>query len=744
MSSVQPPSPYVPPQGQTTAAPVEGDAVPADITKLPSTLNTTDRAITLRGEVQAVNQDGTVRIATPRGPIEVKLPEPVPQRGQSVEVQIPAGSPPRTATVTIPQQAQPQPLPPSAPLPNTPIPSPAQSLPNAPVPQTPPPVAGTPQQPQTAPQPPQVPTQHTPPIDEIIPAPRPNTNAQPPAAPQHGQPQANTEQPAQPQLSPQGLLNFLKNAASALMKSPVANTEEPAPQPGASTVAAQSQTAPQQQRPLQIGQMLRLTMLPLAQSLGTPTPLAATPNMALPSLTSSLPAGNQPTRTLILLPQSAQQSAQIPSLQHIQNLVTAPGTALTAPQGASIPGNVNPLARLLNPTLPATMTLHITPITPAPAAAVSAHIPVLNAAAQIPAPPDATPHHPIIAARPGIQIPALTQPMDVRVTAMLPTAPNVAIQSPAMATLLHGAPANPVMFARVTAQTPQGFPVVELPTFTTAPDGTQKPATTMMVLQFPARAIPPATVLRLDVLPMAPNAASAPATSFSALSSMAESVTWDALDDVVKSTGAQAPGQAANALQAALPKPGAAAFTAPVMMMAAALKSGDIAAWLGEKGLDLIRTSRRTDALARISNDFSVTKTKLDEPVQPADWKSLSLPMIYGQEVGRIQLYYRSFTGNEGEGHQGAKKNGTRFVMDLSLNRMGPMQIDGFSVGNRLDITLRSERSLSPGMREEMRARYSNAVNGIGFAGELNFNADPNHKGWVVMDDASRLQGARA
>lgn len=72
--------------------------------------------------------------------------------------------------------------------------------------------------------------------------------------------------------------------------------------------------------------------------------------------------------------------------------------------------------------------------------------------------------------------------------------------------------------------------------------------------------------------------------------------------------------------------------------------------------------------------------------------------------------------------------------MDLALTRMGSMQIDGFSVGKKLDVTLRSEHSLSPAMRETMRARYHGAVSGIGFAGELNFSAAGDHRDWVVTD----------
>lgn len=313
------------------------------------------------------------------------------------------------------------------------------------------------------------------------------------------------------------------------------------------------------------------------------------------------------------------------------------------------------------------------------------------------------------------------------------------LQSPALAPLLQGTPNTPAIFAQVAGQTPQGLPVVEMPTFTIAPDGTPKPASALMVLQFPAKGLAPAAILKMDVLQQ-PQTLVPAAT----MARAGETFAWDALDDIFRALPREQGQAALQAVQAAIPKPGGVAFTAPVMMLASALRGGDITAWLGEKGLEAIRGVKRADVLARISSDFSANARRADDAAAPqGDWKSLALPMLYGQEVSRIQLYYRSFNQDAEGGMQG-KKTGTRFVMDLSLTRMGPMQIDGFSVGNKLDVTLRSEHPLSAPMRDAMRARYHEAVSGIGFNGELNFNSSADHKGWIVIDNPSQSQQASA
>jgi hypothetical protein len=177
-------------------------------------------------------------------------------------------------------------------------------------------------------------------------------------------------------------------------------------------------------------------------------------------------------------------------------------------------------------------------------------------------------------------------------------------------------------------------------------------------------------------------------------------------------------------------------------MFVAAMRGGDVTGWMGEKGVEIIKSSRRAEAFARIAGDFIANARRADDTTPPGEWKSLTLPMLYGHELSRIHLHYRSFE-RDGDDKTPDRKTGTRFVLDLSLTRMGPLQIDGFSIGKKLDVTLRSEQPLSPQMREAMRTRYHDAVTGIGFAGTLNFSNDIAHKGWVATDHQPAPQEAR-
>lgn len=710
MTTIQPPLPPTP-QPTQAQTPVEGEVVTAQVAKLPESLAATDRAITLKGEVIAQNPDGTVRIATPRGPIDVKLPEGQQvQRGQTVEVQVPAGAPPRTVAVTLPQQPQPVPQPqvPQQPLPQVPVQQ--QPLPQLPV-------TGT------------LPTQQ--PLPPVITQPH-VTDGKPALPATQNQAPANTPQnqnaaasaPADAGVSPKGLLDFLKTTLQTALKT---GPSEQAPQ------------GPQvfTQRPLAIGQLARLTpLMPnqqvIQQAQTIQTGAVQVFAKAAGSLQFSAPqiTAQTPVTTVALL----QPTQTTTPLQSMMQTVLGNTVNLGIPHAAA----PDPIARLLLPVLsllqaatpqtttPQTVNLQTASLQLASALVKTETLNLTPLPHQKPVTVAATPNATHI-------LPAT----DVRVAAMVPTAPLTVLQNPQNATLLHGTPASPVLFATVKGETPQGLPVIELTTMTTLPDGTQKPAPTTMVLQFPARGLAPATVLQLSVLPQTQpvSIAAAPITATTTLP-------WASIDDALRVLHAEPQGQTAiSMLQAALPKPtGAAGFAAPVLMFVAALRSGDVANWIGEKTADLLKVTKRGEALARISSDFAAqSRESADAP--KGEWKSMALPMAFGQEVGRITLHTRAFERDD-ETNPAKRASGTRFVMDVNLTRMGDLQIDGFSLEKKLDVTLRTEQHLSPAMRESVRARYANALQGIGFAGHLNFSAD--RKTWISFEAEERKTGASA
>ncbi|NCC22948.1 MAG: hypothetical protein EOM26_10895 [Alphaproteobacteria bacterium] len=73
------------------------------VERSPESLRDVRRARSVEGEVAGRNRDGSVSIRTPEGDVDVRLRQnaPDPRPGQRVTIDIPAGNPPRTATLRL-------------------------------------------------------------------------------------------------------------------------------------------------------------------------------------------------------------------------------------------------------------------------------------------------------------------------------------------------------------------------------------------------------------------------------------------------------------------------------------------------------------------------------------------------------------------------------------------------------------------------------------------------------------------
>lgn len=108
------------------AAQTGGKGQVVQIVSLPDGLQNNARALRLSGEVVRQNDDGSVRVRTPQGDIDIQVRGRQPQQGQQIEIDIPPGSPPKQATIRPAPAQAPQPLPPPQTPPASTTPPPAQ------------------------------------------------------------------------------------------------------------------------------------------------------------------------------------------------------------------------------------------------------------------------------------------------------------------------------------------------------------------------------------------------------------------------------------------------------------------------------------------------------------------------------------------------------------------------------------------------------------------------------------------
>lgn len=658
--------PPVPPGGAKPAGP-QGQVV--QIVSLPDGLKNMAGAMRLEGEVVGQNTDGSTRIKTPEGNIDVMIRGRQPQQGARIEIDIPPGSPPRNATMRAPTQA-------SAP-PQT---QPQSQAPQTPLPQTPPAQGQAPAQPAPPVQtPPQQPATPQAPVDSVDVSQRPAPSPQPaPTPPVTGQPQT-----PQPPVAGQPAIG-----------------QTPAPMP-----------VPQLP-PLTPGQTITLTPLP-PESVkdGGPVPNSATQPSGTGTnvQTSNVKAPGMIISTLInavrtVLP----ASIPLPGLQ-------TPATQTTAQpaQGAPVQTGLPPVmimplqAKVMSLVLPSGQAMTISAPDSAPVAPTPGQ-------STFPAPPPTTPG----------QQPAITVPG----TAIMPALPAITVT--------------------VTQVTPQGLPVLPIPVDTSG-------AVQGFVLQTPPASAPVGTQITLQPIQLAnansitpqispsilpaqmtpvpapavpgvatPSLQGVPPAWRAALPLMQPASIWPVMDELFQSFY-QATPQAAQILGRVIPSPAnPASFGPSVLLFAAALKSGELQGWMGEKKLDMIHKLGKADIVSRLTSETAQLSANTD--AAPMEWKSLPIPMLWQNEISKVLFHVRR-EPPEDERDQG--EDGTRFMLDLSLTRMGEVQLDGIVRGQRLDLILRTQMPVSESMQEAMKKAYADALDGSNIYGELGFQGDL--KQWV-------------
>ncbi|HEU4838948.1 MAG TPA: hypothetical protein VFS88_06015, partial [Micavibrio sp.] len=634
------------------AAQAGGKGQVVQIVSLPEGLESNARAIRLQGEVVRQNQDGTVRVNTPEGAIDIQVRGRQPQAGQRIEIDIPPGNPPKQANIRpAPAQAPPPAQPPATP--QTPAPAPASTTP--PLPQTPP------AQGQPAPPPPAT----------------------------SGTTQPSTPSPTQQPPPPTAPADNVQDAYIPSQPKPAAQTQPPLP-------------------PLTPGQTVKL-----APYIPSPQTQAAPP---APSQAQILPDAPIVQDNIV---QSVSMRAGLAAQKTEGNLITTLLNAVKSalppsvlPQGMQTVQNAA-VAKAL-PTMPSAAST--TPVLqPVPSAFFEPV--VLNA-----------------------KILSLTLP-----SGQVLTLPN-ATQSvtPSTATIVPNGPMTPQqsvpsMTVTVTELTPQQQPIIQIPMdrkdavqnfFLQAPPASV-PVGTQITLQPQPAAAPtssaPAPTDMPDImiarpvtgLPIAPSPSQLPPAWRALLPLMQPASLWPAMDELFQ-TFYQATPAAAQIMGRIVPSPGNPANFGPaVLLFIAAIKAGDLQAWMGDKKLEMVQKLGKESLLSRLSGETSSLAGNNDAP--GTDWKSFPVPILWQNEISKIMLHVRK---EPSEKEQQEGDGGTRFVMDLALTRMGDVQIDGLVRGKQLDLILRTQMPISASMQDAMRVAYARALDGTDIFGDIGFQSD--------------------
>lgn len=257
-----------------------------------------------------------------------------------------------------------------------------------------------------------------------------------------------------------------------------------------------------------------------------------------------------------------------------------------------------------------------------------------------------------------------------------------------------------------------------------APTGSAVLATPIGEISLPLRgALPPGSQVMLEITGPASNSApAAPATALSTtVDAMIQSRSWPALDEAVRALAIADPPLAHHLINQVLPRPDGH-LAAGIQFFLMALRGGDLRSWLGEAPVRALERVR-PDLKDKLGEDFAELKSTADRS-QPGDWRTYLIPFHTGHDVDPIRLHLR---GSQGEDDEDEKSAGSRFLIDVTLTRLGRIQLDGLvrQREKHMDLIVRSDRPFPSGMRTDILTIFANAADVTGMKGGLSFQAEP-------------------
>lgn len=646
----------------------------------------------MEGEIVKHNRDGTSRIRTDRGEMTVKFRgRDIPAEGQRVELDIPAGKPPRQMTVR---------------------PAPVTT-----------PAAQTAQATQTTAQ------------NAASTAAATTGTAQNTAARTSVMQQQNVTLPsALPSLSGTGSAQARPFLESGQMVR-LLPLSTPQAQSAAQQIAATTATLTSQITiPLTASTLLpqKMPLSSLAQIMpasalqtSSPSVMTATP---APLFQPGAPAGITPQNNAPVI--TIAPSSGIASSSG-GGTASAPAGALSTVLPATTSNIMASSPFLTAPTTPALSTnAALQPLTaPSPSLTVPAKLDALVTRIQAPTVTLTAPDAATSMSKPAAS--ALAGLRDNPFMAMTPPAKNGAL-APSVTPNPQGVAGS--LTAQVTGTTPQNLPVLSV-SWPTA-DGPL-----FYALQMRAGNMPPGT--QIQIIPqghIAQNAASAGTsgtTTLPPLNLPPAGAPWPLMNELYQ-TLQQIDPQALRALSQTLPQ-SAQGIRMPLtaFFFIAAARAGDLSGWLGDKTIDSLRRAGKNDLLDRLGKEFKSLSKTLNEPAAPqqqtsssGEWRSMALPLLWGENVYKVLFHYHQEHADKGNPEDSDKL--TRFIFDLELPRMGDVQLDGFHRAAQMDLIVRTHSAFSKAMQYAMHSSYITALEEVGLSGELSFQSQPEK--WVHID----------
>ncbi|MCW9034372.1 MAG: hypothetical protein OQJ97_09140 [Rhodospirillales bacterium] len=184
------------------------------------------------------------------------------------------------------------------------------------------------------------------------------------------------------------------------------------------------------------------------------------------------------------------------------------------------------------------------------------------------------------------------------------------------------------------------------------------------------------------------------------------------------------PGLARQVISSTIPRPDAALGNTMVFFLTA-LRVGTFRNLIGESAFRILDSKGKAGLAGRVGEDFKASIKTVNDPLT-GDWRVALVPLLQGNQLGDLRISFRE------QGHENSKgdekdKEGTRFIIDVALERFGRIQFDGLAKEKKkhFDLIIRTEEAMPANIRKDINGIFTKSCEAQGITAQLVFQVTP-------------------
>lgn len=178
-----------------------------------------------------------------------------------------------------------------------------------------------------------------------------------------------------------------------------------------------------------------------------------------------------------------------------------------------------------------------------------------------------------------------------------------------------------------------------------------------------------------------------------------------------------------------LPQANAHQMGGALLFFLSAMQRNDFNSWLGPEFSSQLENLGRIDLIKKIQEEWQGARTQGYDMVN-GEWKGFTVPYLDQDKIQHFRFYVHDQSQKKEQG-KGGGEWARRFLVEVALSRLGPLQMEGLVQKKKLDLIVRTDAPLDDTLRQDLNSRFASAMEEVRYTGTLLFRA--NKQGWIDM-----------